>query len=118
MPESEVVRVAEQELKVPWEDVFESIDPKPLAAGTIAQVHRATLETGDRVVIKVQRPTARADIEQDLALLEIFAQKVGQRQALSQVVNMEAVFKHLSRRSTGNSTFVRKLKISGGCKPC
>jgi len=96
MPESEVVRVAEQELGVPWEDVFESIDPKPLAAGTIAQVHRATLETGDRVVIKVQRPTARADIEQDLALLEIFAQKVGQRPALNQVVNMETVFKHLS----------------------
>lgn len=96
MPESEVVRVSEQELGVPWEDVFESIDPKPLAAGTIAQVHRATLETGDRVVIKVQRPTARADIEQDLALLEIFAQRVGQRPALNQVVNMEAVFKHLS----------------------
>lgn len=96
MPESEVVRVSEQELGVPWEDVFESIDPKPLAAGTIAQVHRATLENGDRVVIKVQRPTARADIEQDLALLEIFAQKVGQRPTLNQVVNMEAVFKHLS----------------------
>ncbi len=96
MPESEVVRVAEQELGVPWEDVFESIDAKPLAAGTIAQVHRATLETGDRVVIKVQRPTARAEIEQDLGLLEIFAQKVGQRPALNQVVNMEAVFKHLS----------------------
>lgn len=96
MPEREVVRVAEQELEVPWEDVFESIDPKPLAAGTIAQVHRATLENGERVVVKVQRPTARADIEQDLALLEIFAQKVGQRQALNQVVDMEAVFKHLS----------------------
>jgi predicted unusual protein kinase regulating ubiquinone biosynthesis (AarF/ABC1/UbiB family)/nucleotide-binding universal stress UspA family protein len=96
MAEGEVVQVGEQELGVPWEDVFESIDPKPLAAGTIAQVHRATLENGDRVVIKVQRPTARADIEQDLALLEIFAHKVGQRPALNQVVNMEAVFKHLS----------------------
>jgi len=96
MTESEVVRVSEQELGVPWEDVFESIDPKPLAAGTIAQVHRATLENGERVVVKVQRPTARTDIEQDLALLEIFAQKVGQRQALKEVVNMEAVFTHLS----------------------
>lgn len=96
MPESEVVRVSEQELGVPWEDVFESIDPKPLAAGTIAQVHRATLENGDRVVIKVQRPTARAEIEQDLALLEVFAEKVGKRPALNQVIDMEAVFKHLS----------------------
>ncbi|MEO8047035.1 MAG: AarF/UbiB family protein [Nitrospirota bacterium] len=96
MPESEVVRVSEEELGVPWEDVFASIDPKPLAAGTIAQVHRATLENGDRVVIKVQRPTARADIEQDLALLEVFAEKVGKRPALNQVIDMEAVFKHLS----------------------
>jgi predicted unusual protein kinase regulating ubiquinone biosynthesis (AarF/ABC1/UbiB family)/nucleotide-binding universal stress UspA family protein len=96
MPESEVVRVSEQELGVPWEDVFESIDPKPLAAGTIAQVHRATLENGDRVVIKVQRPTARGEIEQDLALLEVFAEKVGKRPALNQVIDMEAVFKHLS----------------------
>ena len=96
MTEREVVRVSEQELGVPWEDVFESIEAKPLAAGTIAQVHRATLENGERVVVKVQRPTARVDIEQDLALLEIFAQKVGRRQALTDVVNMEAVFKHLS----------------------
>ena len=96
MTESEVVRVSEQELGVPWEDVFKSFDPKPLAAGTIAQVHRAVLETGDRVVVKVQRPTARADIEQDLALLEMFAEKVGKRPALNQVIDMEAVFKHLS----------------------
>src|SRR5205814_613144 len=47
LPEQEVVRVMEQELRVPWEDVFASIDPEPLAAGTIGQVHRATLETGD-----------------------------------------------------------------------
>ena len=96
MAESEVVRVSEQELGVPWEDVFKSIDPNPLAAGTIAQVHRATLESGDRVVVKVQRPTARAEIEQDLALLEVFAEKVGKRPALNQVIDMEAVFKHLS----------------------
>ncbi|MCM3901857.1 MAG: AarF/UbiB family protein [Pyrinomonadaceae bacterium] len=96
MTESEVVSVSEQELGVPWEDVFKSIDPKPLAAGTIAQVHRATLENGDRVVVKVQRPTARAEIEQDLALLEVFAEKVGKRPALNRVIDMEAVFKHLS----------------------
>jgi len=96
MTESDVVRVSEQELGVPWEDVFKSIDPKPLAAGTIAQVHRATLESGDRVVVKVQRPTARAEIEQDLALLQVFAEKVGKRPALNRVIDMEAVFKHLS----------------------
>ncbi len=96
MTEEEVVQVMEQELGVPWEDVFDSIDPKPLAAGTIAQVQRATLASGERAVVKVQRPRARETIEQDLALLEVFAEKVGGRPTLRQVIDMQAVFKHLS----------------------
>jgi ubiquinone biosynthesis protein len=91
-----VVTVMEQELGVPWEDVLGSIEPRPLAAGTIAQVHRATLAGGDRVVVKVQRPGARQDIEQDLALLELFAEKVSDRRELKQVIDMGAVFEHLS----------------------
>ena len=62
LTQEEVVHVMEQELGVPWEDVFESIVPEPMAAGTIAEVHRATLTGGERVVVKVQRPTARKDI--------------------------------------------------------
>ena len=88
--------VMEEELGVPWEDVFESVDSTPLAAGTIAQVHRATLESGERVVIKVQRPTARSDIMKDLALLELFAEKTERRPLFHQVVDMKAVFTHLS----------------------
>ncbi|MFB3738937.1 MAG: AarF/UbiB family protein [Candidatus Velamenicoccus archaeovorus] len=96
LSEEQVVRVMEQELGVPWEDVFESLDPQPMAAGTIAQVHRATLTDGERVVVKVQRPTARAEIEEDLALLELFAEKAAHRQGLKQVIDMSAVFEHLS----------------------
>ncbi len=96
LSEEQVVSVMEQELGVPWEDVFETVDPKPLAAGTIAQVHRASLATGAHVVIKVQRPDARELIEQDLALLEVFAEKVAKRPGLKLVIDMEAVFQHLS----------------------
>jgi predicted unusual protein kinase regulating ubiquinone biosynthesis (AarF/ABC1/UbiB family)/nucleotide-binding universal stress UspA family protein len=96
LSEQDVVEVMEQELGVPWEDVFDHIDPAPLAAGTIAEVHRATLATGDPVVVKVQRPDAREQIEQDLALLEVFAEKVSDRPGLRQVIDMQAVFQHLS----------------------
>jgi ubiquinone biosynthesis protein len=96
LTEEQVVRVMEQELGVPWEDVFETIDSRPLAAGTIAQVHRATLADHTRAVVKVQRPDAKEQIEQDLALLEVFAEKVAERPGLKQVVDMEAVFEHLS----------------------
>ena len=96
LTEEQVVRVMEQELGVPWEDVFDHIETQPLAAGTIAQVHRAVLANAERVVIKVQRPDAKEQIEQDLALLEVFAEKVSHRPGLKQVIDMEAVFMHLS----------------------
>jgi predicted unusual protein kinase regulating ubiquinone biosynthesis (AarF/ABC1/UbiB family)/nucleotide-binding universal stress UspA family protein len=96
LSEAEVVAVMERELHVPWEDVFASIDPVPLAAGTIAQVHRATLESGERVVVKVQRPTAERDILQDLGLLEMFAQKAAARPALRRVFDVPAMIEHLS----------------------
>jgi ubiquinone biosynthesis protein len=96
LTEAEVVSVMETELGVPWEDVFETIEPTPLAAGTIGQVHRATLADGERVVVKVQRPTAERDILQDLGLLELFAEKAAGRAAFREVVDLPAVIDHLS----------------------
>jgi ubiquinone biosynthesis protein len=96
MAEPEVVAVMEQELGVPWEDVFATIDPSPLAAGTIGQVHRASLVSGDRVVVKVQRPSAAGEIEQDLTLLKAFAEQVARRPLLRRVIDVEAVFRQLS----------------------
>ena len=96
LTEAEVVHVMEQELQVPWEDVFESIDPRPLAAGTIGQVHRATLESGEHVVVKVQRPNAREEIFRDLGLLELFAEKALEREALRTTVDIPALVGHLS----------------------
>jgi predicted unusual protein kinase regulating ubiquinone biosynthesis (AarF/ABC1/UbiB family) len=96
LTEAEVVQVMEEELGVPWEDVFASIDPEPLAAGTIGQVHRATLEAGDRVVVKVQRPGARDEIMRDVELLRLFAQKTENREALRRIVDLPAVVEHLA----------------------
>ena len=96
LSEEQVVVVMEQELGVPWEDVFDHVEPEPLAAGTIAQVHRAVLANGGRAVVKVQRPDARELIEQDLALLEVFASKAGDRPGLKAVIDLRAVFEHLS----------------------
>jgi ubiquinone biosynthesis protein len=96
LTEAEVVAVMEEELQVPWEDVFESIDAEPLAAGTIGQVHRATLEDGDRVVVKVQRPNARDEIFRDLGLLELFAEKAARRDALLELIDIPVLASNLS----------------------
>ena len=96
LSQEQVVGVLEAELGVPWEDVFESIDQQPLAAGTIAQVHSATLAAGERVVVKIQRPNARADIEQDLELLSAFARKAEKRAGITQLIDVAGVVGHLS----------------------
>ena len=54
------------------------------------------LANGAKTVVKVQRPDARELIEQDLALLEVFADKAGDRPGLKQVIDLRAVFEHLS----------------------
>jgi predicted unusual protein kinase regulating ubiquinone biosynthesis (AarF/ABC1/UbiB family) len=96
LTEAEVVAAMEQELGVPWEDVFDSIEPVPMAAGTIGQVHRATLEDGTRVVVKVQRPGAAHDIYRDLGLLELFAERTTDKPVFRQLVDLPAVIEHLS----------------------
>ena len=96
LTQAEVVAVLESELGVPWEDALAHIDPNPLAAGTIAQVHRATLPGGAAVVLKVQRPSAERQILEDLALLELFAEKAGNRPAFGRVVDLPAVFAYLA----------------------
>lgn len=96
LTEAQVVEVMEQELGVPWEDVFESIGATPMAAGTIAEVHRATLADGSKVVVKIQRPNARDEIMRDLGLLRMFSEKTASRPAFKQVVDMAAVVEHLS----------------------
>ena len=53
---------------------FAFIDPTPLAAGSIAQVHRAKLTDGSDVVIKIQRPGIKQQIETDLDLISTIAQ--------------------------------------------
>ncbi len=55
------------------EAVFARFDPEPLAAASIAQVHRAALHDGTEVVVKVRRPGIRTVIEADLRLLERLA---------------------------------------------
>lgn len=64
-----VRQVVEADLGRPMREVFAHFDEVPLAAASIAQVHCATLRTGEEVVVKVQRPTIRTQVQRDLKVM-------------------------------------------------
>ena len=70
---SVVRRIVEEDLGGPLERFFRSVDPVPLAAASIAQVHAAELTSGESVVIKVQRPTVADVVRRDLAAMSWLA---------------------------------------------
>ncbi len=64
-----VKSMIEQDLQKPLSKVFSSFDKIPLASASIAQVHRAVLKSGKKVVVKVQRPNIKEVLDTDLDIL-------------------------------------------------
>ena len=76
-----VERVLEEELGAPVDSVFEAFARAPLAAASVAQVHRARLRGGADVVVKVQRPGIEPGIERDLDIVARLARVIDARGA-------------------------------------
>ncbi|MBD2538396.1 AarF/ABC1/UbiB kinase family protein [Coleofasciculus sp. FACHB-1120] len=76
VPWSEVEVVIRKQLDRPMEEVFSTINPVAVAAGSIAQTHRATLADGREVALKVQRPGIDAIISQDISIIKGLADLV------------------------------------------
>lgn len=68
-PFEEAEKIMRAELKGEINEFFQHVDPEPVAAASIAQVHRARLLDGEDVAVKIQRPGIRRTIEVDLEIL-------------------------------------------------
>lgn len=66
----EVKSVIENELKIKSSQIFKDINKKPIATASLAQVHLATLKSGKKVAIKIQKPNIERVIKQDLAIIK------------------------------------------------
>jgi len=92
-PFAEVEQLVVGELGVSLSHGFASFDERPLAAASLAQVHRAELRSGRQVVVKVQRPGVRETVRQDMAALGELAEfadahtDVGRRFGLTELLD-------------------------------
>ena len=68
-PYEEARAIIEEEITEPFETVFRQFERIPIAAASIAQVHRAVLMDGTKVIVKVQRPEIRENLESDMDIL-------------------------------------------------
>lgn len=88
----ETVRVVvEADLGARLQDVFATFDRTPLAAASIAQVHAATLLTGEEVVVKVQRPSVALLVRKDLRVMAWLAPFLVGRIPISSLANPPAL---------------------------
>ena len=78
-PYSQAKEVIEKDLGKPLEKLFKHFDKEPLAAASLAQVHKAVLFDGTKAAVKVQRPGIRYIIEKDIHILAFFARLVEER---------------------------------------
>ncbi len=68
--------IIEKSLGHPLDEIFSEFSETPFASASIAQVHAATLHSGEEVIVKVLRPGIKPVIQRDISLLYIIADKI------------------------------------------
>ncbi|HEY46162.1 MAG TPA: AarF/ABC1/UbiB kinase family protein [Anaerolineae bacterium] len=90
-------KMVEEEFGVSLEERFADFDPHPLASASLGQVHRATLPSGESVVVKIQRPDIHDLIQVDLAALTRVIGWLKRYPPITRRANLDALMTEFSR---------------------
>lgn len=107
-PADEARRIIEAELGRPVAELFAQFDDTPLAAASIAQVHRASLPDGTGVIVKVQRPGIEAMIHSDIELLHFLARQIERHMPASRKYEPVALVDEFADIITHELDFLRE----------
>ncbi len=111
VPWSEIEVVIRQQLKRPLEETFATVNVIPVAAGSIAQTHRATLADGREVALKVQRPGIDATVPQDISLIRGVADLVA-RTEFGQTYEIRAIAEEFATALQAELDFIREAEFT------
>lgn len=78
-PGKEAIQIIEKELGAKIKDIFTDFETEAFASASIAQVHKATLKTGEKVVVKIQRPAIKEIIVSDIRVMLYVAEVLMKR---------------------------------------
>jgi ubiquinone biosynthesis protein len=109
-PFSEVISRIEEELGSSPSNFFSSIEEEPIGAASIAQVHRATLLDGTKVVIKVQRPNLERITETDLHILLGLASLIEEQFPEMAQYNPRRLIEEFARSVRAERNFLREAQ--------
>ncbi len=104
----EAKRIIEDEIKMPLRDIFLEFDDLPIAAASIAQVHRAVLLDGSEVVAKIQRPEIQQTIETDVHLFRTIAKLMARYIPEARFFNPEGIVNEFARTVRKETDFIEE----------
>ncbi len=110
LPREEIEKILVAELGQPVEDLFATFDFTPLAAASIGQAHAATLLDGTQVVVKVRRPGAVEQIEEDLALLHNLAMTASHRWEFAHQYDLVGLVQDFAKTLRAELDYIREGK--------
>lgn len=95
------------ELGAPPEELYASFSPRPLAAASLGQVHRAVLHDGTEVAVKVQRPNLDRQVHADLGVARLMGRYGERRSARARQIGLRSMLEQFS------STLLEELDYYG-----
>jgi predicted unusual protein kinase regulating ubiquinone biosynthesis (AarF/ABC1/UbiB family) len=104
-PADEALAIVEDDLGAPAASLFASVDPAPLSAASIAQVHACVLHDGRRAVLKIQRPAIADRMNRDLRMMYRIARLVD-RTRTGHLLNAPGVIEDLHQVTNEELDFV------------
>lgn len=93
----EVRTIIQEELGAPLEEIFKEFEVRPIAAASIAQVHGATLKSGESVVVKIQRPRIKEIIETDIDIMRFIAELMDRYMPEAEFFNPKGIVEEFSK---------------------
>lgn len=109
-PSAEAKRIIEEETHLAMNKIFAEFQDEPIAAASIAQVHHGTLLDGSDVVIKVQRPDIKEQIETDINILTTIAQLMDKHIPESRFFNPAGIVEEFSKTVKKELDFFEEAK--------